>query len=399
MESFNHTMTTIGRAVKLAEDGLSTSQADLMIATKEWLESPRSGGWILIVDGTNNSAPGFIGYIEQFLPHRRGTIVFTSTTAQIIHTVGSPDMAVEIGPMDSTDASELFKKVSGLDVDNQAQIGDLLEHLGHLPLAITQAASYIRARAFTVGNYLDLMRSAEDEVRGLMFDASSADPHDYTAAVSRSVMTTWKVTLDHIVQINPEAIALLNFMSLLGPNIPITVLKPFKKASRMLSTDVAFHDAIGLLISYCLLVPSHSNHFSGKTYRLHRLAGMRARISMGSQKQHVVGTALDAIKSQFPYPKPQESNTVKCSGLLQHAEAVLKHSSDFEELESVRNQLKSKVELHRFYAYEYKKNKFSMLAARSLHRKAPTGTDDPQALLHQGPTMPAGLDYDLRLGA
>lgn len=390
-------MTTIGRTVNLAEDGLITSQADLMMATKEWLESPRSGRWMLIVDGVHNSSPDFMGYIEQFLPHRRGTIVFTSTTAQIIHTVGSPDMAVEIGPMNFSDASELFKKVSGLDADNEAQMQDLFEHLGHLPLAITQAASYIRARAITVGMYLALMRGAEDVVRGLMFDASSADPHDYTATVSRSVMTTWKVTLDHITQVNPEAIALLKFMSLLGPNIPIAVLKPFKNASPMLSGDVAFHNAIGLLISYCLVIPSYSNHILGDTYRLHRLAGMRARISMGSEKRHIVGVALDGIESLFPYPKPSKSNTIRCSGLLQHAEAVLNHSSDFEELEDVRNQLKSKVQLHKFYAYEYKRDKIAMLSSKSLHRKAPKGTDDPQEL-HRGLKMPEGLDYDLRVG-
>ena len=390
-------MTTIGREVHLAEDGLITSQADLMIATKEWLESSRSGRWMLIVDGANNCSPDFTGYIERFLPHRRGIIVLTSTTAQIIHAVGSPDMAVEIGPMNFMDASELFKKVSGLDADSQAQMQDLLEHLDHLPLAITQAASYIRARAITVGMYLTLMRGAEDEVQGLMFDASSADPHDYTATVSRSVMTTWKITLDHIAQVNSEAIALLQFMSLIGPNIPIAVLKPFKSASPVLSDDVAFHDALGLLISYCLVVPSHSNHFSGETYRLHRLAGMRARISMGPEKRHMVGIALDTIEGLFPHPNPSESSAVECSGLLQHAEAILKHSSDFEELEDIRNQLKSKVELHKFYAYEYKRDKIAMLSSKSLHRKAQKETDDPHEL-HTGPKMPEGLDYDLRLG-
>lgn len=352
---------------------------------------------MLIVDGANDSSPDFTGYLEQYLPHRRGTIVFTSATAQIIHAVGSPDMAVEIGPMNFTDASELFKRVSGFDADNEAQMQDLLEHVDYLPLAITQAASYVRARAITIGVYLNLMRGAEDTVGGLMLDASSADPHDYTASVSCSVMTTLKATLDHIARVNPEAIALLKSMSLIGLSIPITILRPFKDASPVLSDDVAFHNAIGLLISYCLVVPSNSNHFLGETHRLHRLAGMRARINMGSEKRHMVGIALDAIDSIFSYPKPSKSNTSKCSGLLQHAEAVLEHSSDFEELESVHNQLKSKVDLHKFYAYEYKGDRIAMLSSKSLHQEVSKAMDDAQKL-HRAPKMPEGLDYDLKYG-
>ena len=158
-------------------------------------------------------------------------------------------------------------------------------------------------------------------------------------------------------------------MSLLGPNVPIAVLKAFKNASPILSDDVAFHDSVGLLESYCLVVPSRSNNFSGEIYRLHRLAGIRARIGMGSEKRDVVGIALDAIEGLFPYPDPSKSHTIECSGLLQHAEAVRKHSADFEELEYVWNELGSKAELHEFYAYEYKRDEITMLSSKYLHRR------------------------------
>lgn len=111
----------------------------------------------------------------------------------------------------------------------------------------------------------------------------------------------------------------------------------------------------------------------------------------------MVGIALDAIDSIFSYPKPSKSNTSKCSGLLQHAEAVLEHSSDFEELESVHNQLKSKVDLHKFYAYEYKGDRIAMLSSKSLHQEVSKAMDDAQKL-HRAPKMPEGLDYDLKYG-
>ena len=107
---------------------------------------------MLVVDGADNFSPDFTRYIEQFLPHQRGTIILTPITAKFIHPVASPEMAKEVRPMIFTDGSELFKKVSGLDADSHTQMQDLPEHLDYHPLTITQAASYIRARAITVGH-------------------------------------------------------------------------------------------------------------------------------------------------------------------------------------------------------------------------------------------------------
>lgn len=104
----------------------------------------------------------------------------------------------------------------------------LLEHLDYVPLAITQAASYIRTREMSIERYLEMREDAEAHSQALIFDPSSADPQDYTAPVSRSVMTTFLVTLDHIKEVNPKAILLLELMSLLGANIPLSVLEPFK---------------------------------------------------------------------------------------------------------------------------------------------------------------------------
>jgi hypothetical protein len=371
-------MATIGRIIHPIDDALISSQADLMIATKDWLESVQSGEWLLIIDGANDCTPEYMGYIEQFIPHKRGIVVFTSTTKQIISTVGSPDYAVEIEPMNFTDAQELFRKVSGIAPGDEKTMEKLLEHLEYLPLAITQAASYVRTREISIERYLEMIEDAE----GHLFHPSSADPPDYTAAESRSTMTTFLVTLSHVEEMSPKAALLLQLMSLLGANIAVSVLKALQSKQLILSSDRDLHDAIGLLLSYHLVVKSHSNHFREDTYRVHRLIARHALTNMQTKKLHLCSIALSAAEHWFPDPKASTRNVKVCIALTQHAEAILAHSKEFEELKDQREQLKSRTKLAKYYAYEHKKDKARVLSSR-IQRNASQRT-----------LMLEGLDYD-----
>lgn len=147
-----------------------------------------------------------------------------------------------------------------------------------------------------------------------------------------------------------------------------------------------------------MVVRSHSNHFSEETYRVHRLVARRARINMQMEKPRLCSIVLAAVERRFPHPDPSKRNLKVCTGFLQRAEAILAHSKDFEELEDVRNQLKSKIELSRFYAYKYKKDKLqgftsSLQQDRQMLRGMISEHTASKALNRT--TMPEGLDYDL----
>ena len=326
------------------------SRHEILLATKDWLESEASEDWLLIVDGVNDLGQGFLRYMERYLPAQRGTIVFTSCTARIASLVGSPNNTIELGPMSLTEGRKLFEKVSGVKEIDQSEMAELLGHLEHLPLAIAQAASYIQVRQMSVSAYLQMIRGASDRSQTVMMDSAAAR-HGDTDEIPRSIMTTWNLALTQIAEENPRAIDLLHFLSLLGPNVPIRTLRSKVMGALKLDEDIAFHDAMGLLASYRLVIPSHSNDFDESTYRLHRLVGLRTRVSMGSARSMMVRLALEAIESLFPYPRAHIAEVDReCAGMLQHAESVLMHSVDRPDLIRLRNALKYKLDLFKFYS-------------------------------------------------
>jgi hypothetical protein len=364
IDSFNQTLTTVGRGVGLADDGgVLSSESDFLEYTRDWLGSERSGDWLMIVDGANNPTDEHVNHWHRLLQSKRGTVIFTSCTAKIVAAVGSPDRTIEIGPMAFPEASKLFQKVSGLKIRQNQEIEKLLDLLEYLPHAISQAASYIRERHITIVAYTDMIRKANDDGRSALLQTTISNVNDVDT-LPRSIMTTWDLSFSQIQEVNPSAIELLRFMSLIGPNIPLSVVRSAQLTKLGIDDDLAFHEAMGLLASYRLVIPSHSNHIQGSTYRLHSLVGLRTRTSV-VDKSRLIGIALDAVEQLFPEPDSSKRNTKKCAGMLQHAQAVLRHSADFPEFEPIRNALKYKVELHQFYAYEYKKRKVDILASKA----------------------------------
>jgi hypothetical protein len=248
------------------------------------------------------------------------------------------------------DAVKLFKKISGLKKVDKEQFTELLQTLDHLPLAISQAASYIQNRHLTLGMYLELIRGASDQVQNSILEVATAIPNEIDF-VPTSIMTTWNLALAQIKKDDERAIALIRFLSLLGPNIPIVVLRSSKMAAIDLQDNVVLHNALGLLASYRLVIPSHSQHFAESTYRVHRLVALRMRVTMGSKKADFIELALKAVESLFPEPDRSRANINTCAGMIQHADAVMAHSADYPQLEALRSSLQEKIKLYRFYAY------------------------------------------------
>jgi len=345
---FTIATSVVGEAVKQ----FGQSHHDILLATKDWLESKASGDWLLIVDGVNNPTMEFLQYTDRYLPAQKGTILFTSCTERIASFVGSPENAIELGPMSVAEGTNLFQKVSGIKQTDSSEIKELLEHLEFLPLAISQAASYINARHMPVNAYLQMLRAATDQSRAAIMEPGAARYRD-TDYTPNSIMTTWNLALTQIQQENPQAIDLLRFLSLLGPNVPLRAVRTKAMVGLKLHEDIAFYNAMGLLASYKMVIPSHSNNFDESTYRLHRLVALRARVSMGSEKSTMAGLALEAIENLFPYPypPPHKIHVIReCAGMLQHAESVLIHSADYPDLAELRNSLKYKLDLYRFYS-------------------------------------------------
>jgi tetratricopeptide (TPR) repeat protein len=261
--------------------------------------------------------------VMRYIPVRRGTILFTTRDARIIgHPQYLPTRAgVEIGEMSDQEAFETFSQLLGAAADWKSS-KMLLDRFERLPLAIAQAAAYIRETGISLGKYLELFQECEQNQRELLDQAlpNSVNSESPTST-SRVVMTTWKITIDKIQRESLLSFKLLQLMSFLDPaKIPEELIKSASFLEN--ESTVHFSKALASLISFSLLSRLESSH-----YRLHQLVGFCFRVQMNleeSEGEEHLKSAMGLVYNSFP-ETPMNDYT-KCTQLLPHAITTLGHT-------------------------------------------------------------------------
>jgi hypothetical protein len=126
----------------------STDNDTRLTAARRWLEEFDSGRWLLVVD---NVARETVHFLHEHLPRKnaRGNILFTTRTEDIAealtHVTGERHRFVELRNPDVEDAATmLLKQIRDREVaPDRSKIQDVVKGIGCLPLAISQAASYM----------------------------------------------------------------------------------------------------------------------------------------------------------------------------------------------------------------------------------------------------------------
>jgi uncharacterized protein YerC len=176
---------------------------------KDWLA--RNPGWLLIYDNAQNYEA-----IEEFLPAKGGDILITSKSDTWI------GQHIFVSVMELDEAIALVKKICELADDSEnADIIALVEKLGRLPLAIAQAAAYIKAQKQTVATYLELYETkrskmlSDDTLRNFW----SKKEHE-------PVAVTWLLSIEELRKTVPDAEQLLQFCAYLASrDIPNYILQ------------------------------------------------------------------------------------------------------------------------------------------------------------------------------
>ncbi|KAJ5662972.1 Tetratricopeptide-like helical [Penicillium longicatenatum] len=153
-------------------------QIDLFKLVENWLRDEKRGKWILILDNVDDddlfhkhSAAGnaatrpLFQYLPASLP---GYIIITSRSREVALKLVDYKDLVEIHPMDQSEGLELLRK--RLDSEDNKDSRQLVEELEYTPLAIIQAAGYIRSRAprYSVSRYLVEFRKSDREATNLL---------------------------------------------------------------------------------------------------------------------------------------------------------------------------------------------------------------------------------------
>ena len=176
-----------------------------------WLEKQSS--WLLVVDNLDD-----INVIDGFLPvnrNRRHTLITTrNPSAENI-----PAQGLEVDLMSSTEATKFLLIRAGFPLDSEShtnEAGKIVQELGCLPLAIEQAAAFIRESKRPIDAYLPLYQKNRS-IRQKLQKWTPKGNRKY----HYSIATTWQMSFDLVRwdAESPHAALLLQLLAFLNPDI------------------------------------------------------------------------------------------------------------------------------------------------------------------------------------
>jgi NB-ARC domain len=166
-------------------DRFRSDQNAKLIAARLWLEEPQpSDGvrWLLILDNVDMSV---LEFLCEHLPKRngKGNILFTTRAADVadalVRVSGGRHSTLKLHVPDLVDTADLFFTSAGVDASavsamQRSQAEELVQALGSLPLAVVQAASYMKQTTTTLDKMLQISQGERKiEVRPRHQDVTS----------------------------------------------------------------------------------------------------------------------------------------------------------------------------------------------------------------------------------
>jgi tetratricopeptide (TPR) repeat protein len=284
-EGLQQAFTEIGQ--QLGVPGIEGNQANNKKLVQRYLDEQSTGQWLLIVDNIDDMEI-WTSELRDYLPTSQiGRVVCTTRNRKVALKI-TPSNLVEVPKMDDKTAMELLCKLLpnqklSSEVHEDAQ--NLFEQLMFIPLAIVQAAAYIKKNGTTLSKYLSLLDNQEQEVIELLSEGFEDDSrYRDDENMTNPVATTWLISFEQIRQLDPLAADYLSFISCVAPkNIPESLLPP------LASSPVKRENAIGTLDAYSFITRGAADLAADRavedTLHVHRLVQLATRNWLKSKDQ------------------------------------------------------------------------------------------------------------------
>ncbi|KAI1202896.1 P-loop containing nucleoside triphosphate hydrolase protein [Nemania serpens] len=347
---------TIADTVKI--QGRDQPNADILHLVHQWLQNEANGQWFMILDSaddidvfydtdkenqTATTGGGAKRALWTYLPQsENGSILVTTRNTKLGYRLtGGRKTIIEVGLMDQTHALQLLATKLGSRYDRNDGM-ELIKELGCMPLAINQAAAYIRTRAprISIKTYLDDFRRSDSKKSSLL----NYDDGDLRRdrSVSNSVIATLQISFDYIRSKRPTAMGLLSLLSFFDPQgISEHLVRPIYleegRYHKVYADDASvtpsealnnvFEEDIATLRNYCLI----STNEAGDTFEMHGLVQLSTRKWLDAHGK------TEAVKSEYIhrmaqlFPKGHFENWETCRQLFPHVERAIDYDPTDEE--------------------------------------------------------------------
>jgi tetratricopeptide (TPR) repeat protein/transcriptional regulator with XRE-family HTH domain len=283
-------------------------------AVKGWLQD--HDRWLLIFDNADHAATMFT-----VLPRRYCGAVLSTTRSQEadphIKSIAMEKMSQPEGVafiLRRTCDEEKDKRGEEiLPARERVALSQLCATMGGLPLALDQAAAYIKVARCSFHEYMDLYRRHRKDLLAERGAHTPEHPH--------AVATTWNLSFQRVEREAPAAAELLRLCAFLAPDaIPEKLVVWGKKCctvqlQQLAQSDKALRDAIKILYSYSLIQRDPATQMLS----IHRLvqAALSDAMSVAAREEWQ-GRVLNILNAAFPETPFQE--WVRCGQLLPHVQ-------------------------------------------------------------------------------
>ncbi|KAJ5623935.1 hypothetical protein N7510_000244 [Penicillium lagena] len=350
---FEQSFRDIADQVKIS--GRQDPQVNIFKLVENWLRDEKIGKWVCILDNvdddkflcslptagrgdlttglTSASTKPLLEYVPR---SRNGSIIITSRAKEVALKLVDHKGLIEVKPMEQSEALELLQRKLEQPGESQER-RQLVNALEFMPLAIVQAASYIRNRAprYSVSEYLgDFQRNDHEAIRLLKKEAGHLY-RDWEA--KNSILVTWQISFDYMRHTKPSAAKLLSLMSFFDrQGIPESLIRHQPKANCTSSSeplndssggepssesDVGpdFEDDIMTLRDYSFISISENSSF----FTMHRLVQLttHAWLKLHGQIVHWREKFINNLFEEFP--TGQYENWERCRTLFPHVKAAM----------------------------------------------------------------------------
>ncbi|MEV6332087.1 tetratricopeptide repeat protein [Streptomyces sp. NPDC051909] len=278
----------------------------------QWLAAHR--GWLIVLDNVNHIAP-----LLARLPD--GRFLITSRLATVWHDATAVIRLDVLQPAESLALLTHIVRAGGgaRDMDGAAE---LCADLGHLPLAVEQAAAFLAQNPLvTPRAYLELLRQNPAP----LYERGG---EGFTVA-ERTISRIWRVTLDRIGELQPLASDMLRTLAWYAPDgIPADLLDDEDRPAVVAG-------AIGVLNAYSMITVDPT----ARALSVHRLVQSVARTPDGDDPHRtpalVTAARTRATVALEAAVRPIDWNDTDTwptgRALLPHMDAIADHTPSSED--------------------------------------------------------------------
>ncbi|KAK5694971.1 hypothetical protein LTR17_024732 [Elasticomyces elasticus] len=217
---------------QLKVPGRSEPKANVFQLFRSWLRDTKHGRWLIILDNADNAAflvkpppahrptqdesqrAEFGEPCIDYLPAcSHGSLLATTRSGAAALKIVDQKSIVRVERMNEEHAVALIEKKLGGEYEREEVIR-LARAVDFMPLAMTQAAAYIRQRAprCSVQQYTEKLEKNDKSSLSLLNRQGEDLRRDREA--SNSIILTWEISFEHIHEIRPSAADLLSLMSI-----------------------------------------------------------------------------------------------------------------------------------------------------------------------------------------